>query len=91
MSLNDYIQEHICKPLGLENVNMFPNENMKKHLAYMHQRAPNGKLSHRDHLLRRPLTITSEEDKKAILNSGGAGMFAKPQEYARKSFHPVCY
>ncbi|KAK2616242.1 hypothetical protein QQS21_000877 [Conoideocrella luteorostrata] len=81
--LNDYIQAHICRPLGLENMNMFPTDEMKKHLAYMNQRAPDGKLAHRDHLHRRPLTAITTEQKRAILNSGGAGMFAKPQEYAR--------
>ena len=79
MTLNDYMQEHICKPLGLTNVNMFPTEDMKRHLAFMNQRRPDGKLAPRDHLLRRPLTA----ERTGVLNSGGAGMYAKPQEYAR--------
>jgi CubicO group peptidase (beta-lactamase class C family) len=82
--LNDYIQNHICKPLGLENINMFPTDEMTKNLAYMHQRSPAGKLSHRNHLLRRSLTSKTPPQKKAILHSGGGGLFAKPQEYARE-------
>ncbi|KFG84866.1 hypothetical protein MANI_022371 [Metarhizium anisopliae] len=81
--LNEYIQENICKPLGLEQLTMFPTEQMKKHLVYMHQRGTDGKLSRRDHLQRRNLTATTAEQQKAIFNSGGAGMFAKPQEYCR--------
>ncbi|OAA44200.1 Beta-lactamase/transpeptidase-like protein [Metarhizium rileyi] len=82
-SLNEYIQQNICKPLRLRHLSMFPTEEMKKNLAYMHQRAPNGKLSQREHLHRRPLTVTTAEQKEAILNSGGAGIFAKPQDYCR--------
>lgn len=84
--LNEYIQENICKPLGLEQLTMFPTEQMKKHLVYMHQRGTDGKLSRRDHLQRRNLTATTAEQQTAIFNSGGAGMFAKPQDYCRESF-----
>ena len=45
MSLNDYFQEHIFKPMGVKNINMFPTEHMKENLAWMHTRAPDGKLS----------------------------------------------
>lgn len=83
MSLNDYIQANICQPLGLHNVNMIPTPSMKAQLAYMHQKRPDGKLVHRDHLLHRPLIVQSEEEIRACFNSGGAGIFAKPQEYTR--------
>jgi hypothetical protein len=62
---------------------MFPTEKMKQNLAYMHQRAPDGKLAPRDHPLHAPLLKHTAEQKKHILNSGGAGMFAKPQDYCR--------
>lgn len=57
MSLNDYFQEHIFKPIGVKNINMFPTEHMKKNLAWMHTRAPDGKLSLRQdgHLNKKPL------------------------------------
>ncbi|KAL1959935.1 hypothetical protein VTO42DRAFT_603 [Malbranchea cinnamomea] len=83
LSLNDYIQKHIFGPLGIKNISMFPNAAMKAKLAYMHSRAPNGQLSGRDHLLRRPLIVSSEAEVKNCLNSGGAGCFAKPQEYCQ--------
>jgi len=57
---------------------------MKANLAYMNQRSPDGQLSGRDHLLRRPLSVESAEHIKSCFNSGGAGCFAKPQEYTRE-------
>lgn len=82
-SLNDYFHRHIFEPLGLNNISMFPSASMKEKLAYMNQRDPAGQLSGRDHLLRRPLIVETSEDIKSCFNSGGAGCFAKPQEYCR--------
>lgn len=65
---------------------MFPTERMKEHLAFMNFKSPEGKLSVRDHLLRQPLVVEKEGEIKACFNSGGAGIFAKPQEYCRKQF-----
>nr|XP_036586312.1 beta-lactamase family protein [Colletotrichum truncatum]KAF6796719.1 beta-lactamase family protein [Colletotrichum truncatum] len=82
-TLNEYIQKNICQPLGLKNVNMFPTPSMKDHLAYMHYKKPDGKIITRDHPNHRPLVVQSEEEVAGTFNSGGAGLFAKPQEYAR--------
>ncbi|KAK3177520.1 hypothetical protein K4F52_009718 [Lecanicillium sp. MT-2017a] len=83
LTLNDYMQENICKPLGLKNLNMIPTPEMKANLAHMHQRLPSGEVIGRDHPLRRPLIVQTEAEKKDLLCSGGAGMYAKPQEYCR--------
>jgi len=85
MSLNDYFQEHIFKPIGVKNINMFPTEHMKKNLAWMHTRAPDGKLSLRQdgHLNKKPLWAKDPEDIKSTFNAGGAGCFAKPAEYCQ--------
>ena len=85
MSLNDYFQEHIFKPMGIKNINMFPTEHMKENLASMHARAPDGKLSLRQdgHLNKKPLWATDPADIKSTLNAGGAGCFAKPAEYCQ--------
>ena len=80
-SLNDYMHKNIFEPLGLKNISMFPNEDMKKNLAYMNRRAPDGQLSPSDHLFRRPLIVNTADEVKNSFNSGGAGCFAKPQEY----------
>ncbi|RLL95437.1 hypothetical protein CFD26_101177 [Aspergillus turcosus] len=82
-SLNDYFHRHIFEPLGLNNISMFPSASMKEKLAHMNQRDPAGQLSGRDHLLRRPLIVQTSEDIKNCFNSGGAGCFAKPQEYCQ--------
>ncbi|KAF2721836.1 beta-lactamase/transpeptidase-like protein [Polychaeton citri CBS 116435] len=83
IGLNDWIQQKIMQPLGLENINMFPTPQMKKHLAYMHQRWPgsDGKCEERDHLYRDPLIAETDQDRARVFNSGGAGCFAKPSEY----------
>ncbi|KAL2011493.1 hypothetical protein VTN00DRAFT_4211 [Thermoascus crustaceus] len=83
LSLNDYLHQNIFEPLGLKNISMFPTASMKARLAYMNQRAPNGQLSGRDHVLRRPLIVESESDIKSCFNSGGAGCFARPQDYCQ--------
>jgi len=85
VKLNDWIQEHIMKPLNLAHINMFPTDEMKKELAYMQQRWP-GNPSHseeRDHLYREPLLAETDHEKKHVFHSGGAGAFAKPTDYVQ--------
>lgn len=81
--LNDWIQQHIMKPLEIHNVNMFPTDEMKKELATMHQRWPGSQgIEERDHILREPL-IATHHNRKELFQSGGAGAFAKPREYVQ--------
>ncbi|KAG7106864.1 ML-236A carboxylate methylbutanoyltransferase mlcH like protein [Verticillium longisporum] len=84
-TLNNYLQKHVFQPLGLKNISMFPNEDMRAKLAHMHARDPDGTLRPRDHLLRRPLVVDLDNDREiaSVFNSGGAGLFAKPQEYTK--------
>ncbi|KAM9882572.1 beta-lactamase [Verticillium dahliae] len=84
-TLNNYLQRHVFQPLGLNNISMFPNEDMRAKLAHMHARDPDGTLRPRDHLLRRPLVVDLDNEKEiaSVFNSGGAGLFAKPQEYTK--------
>ncbi|KAK4628592.1 Acyltransferase calJ [Fulvia fulva] len=84
--LNDWIQNNIMQPLGLKAINMFPAEDMKKNLAYMHQKwpgDPSGKSEERDHILREPLLADTKEEQARLFHSGGAGCFAKPAEYVQ--------
>jgi len=83
VSLNNYMHRYIFEPLGLKNISMFPTDSMKEKLAYMNFRRPDGSLSGYDHILRRPLVVTSDSEVKDCFNSGGAGIFAKPQEYCQ--------
>lgn len=85
LTLNEYMQKHIIKPLGLENMNMIPTAEMRAKLAYCHFRQPDGKIRHRNHLQRAPLVVDldNKDEIARIFNSGGAGMFAKPEEYAK--------
>lgn len=82
--LNDYIQEHICKPLGITDMTMFPSAEMKRNMAYVHQRDPaTGAISERDHLYRRALQQTTQEEQHRFFHSAGAGLFAKPREFVK--------
>lgn len=74
------MREKILQPLGIKTMSMFPTEEMKSKLAYMNHREHDGTLRPRDHLMRAPLVLSGEE-VTGCFNSGGAGMFAKPQDY----------
>lgn len=61
---------------------MHPTTEMREKLVYMNYRRPDGTMIHRDHLLRRPLIDGLKESD--FFHSGGAGCYAKPQDYARE-------
>jgi CubicO group peptidase (beta-lactamase class C family) len=83
LTLNEYLQRHIFQPLGIKHMSMIPTEEMRSRLAYMNHRDHDGTLRPQDHLLRAPLVVDlgNQAEVKRVFNSGGAGMFAKPQEY----------
>jgi CubicO group peptidase (beta-lactamase class C family) len=83
LSLDDYFKKHIFEPLGVKNVTFFPTKEMKKNLAYMHQRRPDGKLELIDQPNHRALVVETPEEIKATFNAGGAGCFAQPSEYCK--------
>lgn len=67
-------------------MSMIPDKTMRSNLAHMHARDADGKLRPRDHLLRLPLVVDPDNKSEvaSVFNSGGAGMFAQPQEYGSK-------
>lgn len=77
------MQKYIFEPLDIKDISMFPTESMKARLAHMNYRNPDGTLSPNDHVNRRPLIISTDAEKEACLNSGGAGCFASPQDYCQ--------
>lgn len=79
------MKKNIFEPLGIKDASMIPSQDMKDKLAYMnHRRGHDGSLHPRDHLLRTPLVVTEKEEISRCFNSGGAGLFARPQEYCSK-------
>jgi hypothetical protein len=74
-------------------MSMIPSQEMRAKLAYMHARDHDGTLRLRDHLLRMPLVVSHDNEAQvaAVFHSGGAGMFAKPQEYCSKLSSYDCY
>ncbi|RAH79673.1 beta-lactamase family protein [Aspergillus japonicus CBS 114.51] len=83
ISLEEYFQTFILRPLGVENITFFPTNDMKANLAYMHQRAKDGSLIVTDHLYRYPLLPCRPEEEGKRFCMGGAGCFGKPLEYCR--------
>ena len=67
-------------------MSMIPNADMRARLAHMHHRGEDGRIRARDHLLRQPVVVDTEDEGAVarVFNSGGAGMYAKPQEYTSK-------
>ncbi|KAI0120651.1 beta-lactamase/transpeptidase-like protein [Xylariales sp. AK1849] len=85
LTLNDYLQKHVFLPLEIRDMSMIPSHDMRQRLAYMNSRSPDGNLRARDHLLRAPLVVDPDNNAEVarVFNSGGAGMFAKPQDYCK--------
>ncbi|KAF5010141.1 hypothetical protein FDECE_3687 [Fusarium decemcellulare] len=85
LTLNEYLTKHVFQPLGIKAMSMIPDRGMRSRLAYMNARDPDGKLRPRDHLLRLPLVVNPDDkaETASVFNSGGAGMFAKPQDYCK--------
>jgi CubicO group peptidase (beta-lactamase class C family) len=84
LRLNDYLQKNVFQPLGIKNMSMLPGKEMRAKLAHMHQRDADGALRTRDHLQRLPLVTDNASEIASTFHSGGAGMFAQPQEYGSK-------
>lgn len=86
LTLNEYLQKRVFQPLGITDMSMIPSQDMRSRIAYMHQRDADGTLRPRDHLQRLPLVVDPDNSAEVarVFNSGGAGMFARPQEYCSK-------
>ncbi|KAJ5351892.1 beta-lactamase family protein [Penicillium brevicompactum] len=81
ITLEQYFQTFILKPLDINNISFFPTVEMTRSLAYMHQRSKDGSLSLTDHIYRYPL-LPCKSDKQRFC-MGGGGCFGKPLEYSR--------
>ncbi|CAO2657568.1 Nn.00g036940.m01.CDS01 [Neocucurbitaria sp. VM-36] len=84
-TLGEYFAEHIFKPLGItaDGATFFPTKDVQKTLAHMHQRDPEGQVKEREHLLTAPFSQTTKEQQDKFAQSGGAGLYAKPNEYVK--------
>ncbi|KAL4938051.1 hypothetical protein BDV06DRAFT_201773 [Aspergillus oleicola] len=85
LTLNSYLQRHLFEPLGIKDMSMIPSHDLRQRLAYMNFRSTDGILRPRDHLLRLPLVVDPDNEAEVarVFNSGGAGMYAKPQDYCK--------
>lgn len=72
--------------MGITHIIMFPTTDMKSQLAYMHTRDLHTgelKLAIDGHINRAPLVAETQIQKDAIFQQGGAGCFARPNQYAQ--------
>ncbi|KAB8206403.1 beta-lactamase family protein [Aspergillus parasiticus] len=83
LTLEEYFQHFILRPLGIESITFFPSVESKMNLAYVHQRDKEGALSVTDHLYRYPLLPCKPGTEKQRFCMGGAGCFGKPIEYCK--------
>ncbi|OGM44169.1 beta-lactamase family protein [Aspergillus bombycis] len=83
LSLEEYFQQFILRPLGIESITFFPSKEMKMNLAYMHQRDKDGTVKVTDHLYRYPLLPCKPGTERQRFCMGGAGCFGKPIEYCK--------
>lgn len=83
LSLDEYCQKFIMKPLRLSETTYFPSQDMKERLAFIHERKENGNIqvSQHGHLFRQSLLASTPEEIKATVNSGGGGMFSTVPGY----------
>ncbi|SPO32453.1 related to transesterase [Ustilago trichophora] len=77
LSLNDYFQEHIFKPLGIKNASFLPKKaGLSDKLVGSHYRNPEGIISPNDHWMQ-------PDESKIQVHYGGAGLWANAAEYCQ--------
>jgi CubicO group peptidase (beta-lactamase class C family) len=84
-TLGEYFAAHIFAPLGISSsaASFFPQKDVHKNVAYMHQRDAEGKLKEREHLFKAALQQESKEQQNKFFQSGGAGLWSRPKEYVK--------
>ncbi|GAB7338456.1 hypothetical protein MBLNU457_4740t1 [Dothideomycetes sp. NU457] len=82
--LDTWLQKNVFAPCDVKDITFLPSSSMISNLATMHQRWPGSTAAHeRDHLYAAPLLAKGDEEKSRLLQSGGAGCFARPSEYVK--------
>jgi CubicO group peptidase (beta-lactamase class C family) len=83
MKLHDYFQEHILKPLGVENFGFWFNQAMMDNLIKMHLRQPDGGI------IEIPHTETAAKSPVGTKGScsGGGGCYGTLREYTSEPFN----
>jgi CubicO group peptidase (beta-lactamase class C family) len=80
-NLGDYIQEHILKPLDVQESSFTPDESLRAKLVEISQRDPKtSELSTREHYYKKVISASYGD---LFYHSGGAGLFSKPHEYVK--------
>lgn len=78
LKLNDYMQQYIFLPLGIQDMSMFPTADVQSRLVGLWQR-DGEKLSRRQYPLDRQL-----QGEHGMFHSGGAGLFGSVKDFGSK-------
>ncbi|PWZ02430.1 beta-lactamase/transpeptidase-like protein [Testicularia cyperi] len=77
LSLNDYCQQNIFKPLGITSMSFLPQSaGLMDRMAGSHHRDADGVLSPNQHWM-------EQDDSKIQVHYGGAGLYANASEYVQ--------
>lgn len=78
MNLNEYMQKHIFKDLGIQDLSMVPSESMRRRLVGIWQKNEDGHLTRRSFPL---CSSISKAESTGIFYSGGAGLYGSIREF----------
>lgn len=81
LSLGQYCEENIFKPLGLQNTAMIPTDEMRSKLSSMHTRDGGGMVHPREHLNRVARVSSVSSD---YFHAGGSGLFSTAADFSSK-------
>ncbi|OAP57940.1 hypothetical protein AYL99_08678 [Fonsecaea erecta] len=77
-----YVKKHISEPLGLKDISLFPNGNMKARLAQLSRRSlQNGRLEERPHFIQAVLDLNTADERERAFQNAAGGFFSSPADY----------
>lgn len=82
MTLNDYFQENVFKPLAIKDVSLVPSKDMMDRMIGIWQRGADGRITRRPLPLSKPL---HPPQASSVFQSGGGGIFGSIREYSSTS------
>lgn len=84
--MEDYAKTHIFDPLGLKDLTMFPNKDMKARLSKMNHRSlKDGRLQEGIHWMQYALDMSTKQERESTWQNGGGNFFSSPADFCGKA------
>jgi len=84
--MEEYLQENICRPLGLHSTAIFPSPDMRRRLTKQSYRSlVDGTIRDGDQFFQSMLEITNQSEKDATFQNGAGGVYSTPVEFCSTS------